>query len=95
MKQKIESINTDFYKDISDIYLDPPKINKFIRRHSNFIETNIKKRFKELELHQNFAIYANGGFGRKEMFPTSDVDISIVEIKKNKNFNNLEKFISY
>ena len=29
------------------------------------------------------------------MFPTSDVDISIVEIKKNKNFNNLEKFISY
>ena len=95
MKQKIESINTDFYKNISDIYLDPPKINKFIRRHSNFIETNIKKRFKELELHQNFAIYANGGFGRKEMFPTSDVDISIVEIKKNKDFSNLEKFISY
>ena len=31
----------------------------------------------------------------KKCFQSSDVDISIVEIKKNKNFNNLEKFISY
>ena len=95
MKQEVEEINTDFFKNISEIYLDPTKINKYIRKRSNFIETNIKKRFKELDLHENYAIYANGGFGRKEMFPTSDVDISIVEIKKNKNFNNLEKFISY
>ena len=94
MKQEVEAINTDFFKNISEIYLDPTKINKYIRKRSNFIETNIKKRFKELDLHKNFAIYANGGFGRKEMFPTSDVDISIVEIKKDKNFNNLEKFIS-
>ena len=95
MKQEVEEINTDFFKNISEIYLDPTKINKYIRKRSNFIEKNIKKRFKELDLHKNFAIYANGGFGRKEMFPTSDVDISIVEIKKDKNFNNLEKFISY
>ena len=36
MKQKIEAINTDFFKNISEIYLDPPKINKYIRKHSNF-----------------------------------------------------------
>ena len=82
MKQEVEAINTDFFKNISKIYLDPTKINKYIRKRSNFIEKNIKKRFKELDLHENFAIYANGGFGRKEMFPTSDVDISIVETKK-------------
>ena len=95
MKEKFESINKDFYNNISDIYLEPTKINKYLRKHSNVIENSIKKKFKDLNLHENFAIYANGGFGRKEMFPTSDVDISIVEIKKNKNFNNLEKFISH
>ena len=29
------------------------------------------------------------------MFPSSDVDISIIEIKKTKNYEDLEKFISY
>ena len=95
MKEKFESINKDFCNNISDIYLEPTKINKYLRKHSNLIENSIKRKFKDLNLHENFVIYANGGFGRKEMFPTSDVDISIVEIKKNKNFNNLEKFISY
>ena len=95
MKEKFESINKDFYNNISDIYLEPTKINKYLRKYSNVIENSIKRKFKDLNLHENFVIYANGGFGRKEMFPTSDVDISIVEIKKNKNFNNLEKFISY
>ena len=95
MKEKFESINKDFYNNISDIYLEPTKINKYLRKHSNVIENSIKRKFKDLNLHENFVIYANGGFGRKEMFPTSDVDISIVEINKNKNFNNLEKFISY
>ena len=95
MNEEFESINKDFYNNISDIYLEPTKINKYLRKHSNVIENSIKRRFKDLNLHENFVIYANGGFGRKEMFPTSDVDISIVEIKKNKNFNNLEKFISY
>ena len=94
MKESFESINKNFYKNISDIYLEPTKINKYLRKHSNIIESFIKKKFKDLNLHENFVIYANGGFGRKEMFPTSDVDISIVEIKKNKNFNNLENFIS-
>ena len=95
MKEKFESINKDFFNNISDIYLEPTKINKYLRKHSNVIENSIKRKFKDLNLHENFVIYANGGFGRKEMFPTSDVDISIVEIKKNKNFNNLENFISY
>ena len=95
MKEKFESINKDFYNNISDIYLEPTKINKYLRKYSNVIENSIKRKFKDLDLHENFVIYANGGFGRKEMFPTSDVDISIVEINKNKNFNNLENFISY
>ena len=51
MNEEFESINKDFYNNISDIYLEPTKINKYLRKHSNVIENSIKRRFKDLNLH--------------------------------------------
>ena len=40
-------------------------------------------------------IYANGGFGRKELYPSSDIDISIIyKNNKTEKIQNLEKFIA-
>ena len=79
MKEQIATINNDFINDFSNIYLDPSKVNKYLNNYSEIIEKDIKDNFIELNLNKNFVIYANGGFGRKEMFPSSDVDISIIE----------------
>ena len=49
----------------------------------------------DLDLDKNFVIYANGGFGRKEIFPISDIDLSIVEKNKSNDFKNLEEFVSF
>ena len=95
MKVKIISIKKDFLNEFPQIYLKPSKINKYLKKHSNKIEIDIKNKFKKLELDKNFAIYANGGFGRKEMFPSSDIDLSIVELNKIQDYGNLEKFISF
>ena len=95
MKEKIISIKKDFLNEFPQIYLKPSKINKYLKKHSNKIEIDIKNKFKKLELNKNFAIYANGGFGRKEMFPSSDIDLSIVELNKIQDYGNLEKFISF
>ena len=95
MKGKIISIKKDFLNEFPQIYLKPSKINKYLKKHSNKIEIDIKNKFKKLELDKNFAIYANGGFGRKEMFPSSDIDLSIVELNKIQDHGNLEKFISF
>ena len=95
MKGKIISIKKDFLNEFPQIYLKPSKINKYLKKHSNKIEIDIKNKFKKLELDKNFAIYANGGFGRKEMFPSSDIDLSIVELNKIQDYGNLEKFISF
>ena len=95
MREKISTINNDYIDDFSNIYLDPSKVNKYLNNYSKIIEKDIKDNFIKLNLNKNFVIYANGGFGRKEMFPSSDVDISIIEIKKTKNYEDLEKFISY
>ena len=95
MKGKIISIKKDFLNEFPQIYQKPSKINKYLKKYSNKIEIDIKNKFKKLELDKNFAIYANGGFGRKEMFPSSDIDLSIVELNKIQDYGNLEKFISF
>ena len=89
------SIQRNYIRKFHEIYSSPSKVNLYLKQNSDEIEKNIRKKYKELNLFEDFAIYANGGFGRKEMFPNSDIDISIVEIKKTKNYKNLEVFISF
>ena len=86
MKDKVSRINNEFYKNFPEIYLKPSKVNKFLKKYTNEVEKEIKNKFLQLKLDKNFVIYANGGFGRKEIFPISDIDISIVEKNKPKDF---------
>ena len=95
MIDNITTINKEFLKNFPEIYSRPSKINKFLNKHSNEVEKNLKNKFLNLNLDKSFAIYANGGFGRKEIFPISDVDISIVEKDVPKNYKNLDEFISF
>ena len=90
-----KNINNDFIEHFPEIYLSPNKINKYLKNHSKHIENIILKNFNDFNLEDDFSIYANGGFGREEMFPSSDIDISIIQNKKTvKNSINLEKFIA-
>ena len=95
MNKNISPINKDFLKKFPEIYSKPSKVNIYLKKHSNEIEKKIIKKFLKLNLDNNFAIYANGGFGRKEIFPISDIDISIIEVKKIRNYKNLEQFITF
>ena len=94
MLERIDNSYQHFIKDFQNIYQNPERVNNFLEENSDNIEKKIEKLFLSLNLDKNFCIYANGGFGRKEMFPSSDIDISIIEISKTKSFENLEKFIS-
>jgi len=94
MLESIDNSYQHFIKDFQNIYKNPEKVNNFLEENSDNIENKIRKLFLNLNLHKNFSIYANGGFGRKEMFPSSDIDISIIQASKTNNYENLEKFIS-
>ena len=94
MLESIDNSYQHFIKDFQNIYKNPEKVNNYLEENSDNIENKIKKLFLNLNLHKNFSIYANGGFGRKEMFPSSDIDISIIQTSKTNNYENLEKFIS-
>ena len=94
MLESSEKIKQHFVKNFTVIYQNPEKINYYLKKNSEVIEKDIRKSFLDLGLESNFCIYANGGFGRKEIFPSSDIDISIVEKSRIQNFKNLEIFIS-
>ena len=94
MLERIDNSYQHFIEDFQNIYQNPEKINNFLNENSNNIEKKIENLFLRLDLNKNFCIYANGGFGRKEMFPTSDIDISIIEMSKPKSYESLEKFVS-
>ena len=64
MKQEITSLNKDYINEFPQIYSKPSKVNSYLKRHSDRIEKDIKTKFRKLELDKDFAIYANGGFGR-------------------------------
>jgi [protein-PII] uridylyltransferase len=95
MSRSIKNINKDFVLHFPEIYTSPNKVNKYLKNHSKQIENIILKHFNDFDLTDDYSIYANGGFGRQEMFPSSDIDISIIQNKKTvKNSINLEKFIA-
>ena len=94
MLERINNSYQYFIKDFQNIYQNPEKVNNFLNENSDNIEKKIENLFLRLNLDKNFCIYANGGFGRKEMFPSSDIDISIIEMSKSKSYENLEKFVS-
>jgi [protein-PII] uridylyltransferase len=89
------NITESFFNNFPEIFHSPEKINAYLQENSNNIEKVIIDDFVGLGLENDFAIYANGGFGRQELYPSSDIDLSIVQKKKNINsYDNLEKFIA-
>ena len=95
MTDKKLTINENYWTNFSKVYKNPSLVNDYLKEHSDNVEQVIVLNFKELGLEEDYSIYANGGFGRKEMFPSSDVDISIITNKTRvKSTENLEKFIA-
>ena len=95
MTDKKLTINENYWTNFSKVYKNPSLVNDYLKEHSDNVEQVIVLNFKELGLEEDYSIYANGGFGRREMFPSSDVDISIITNKTRvKSTENLEKFIA-
>ena len=89
------NLDDEFLNNFPKIYQTPNLINDCLAQNTFKIEKKILNYFKQYDLDKDFVIYANGGFGRKELYPSSDIDISIIyKNNKTKKIQNLEKFIA-
>src|ERR1700704_608865 len=63
---------------LHDAYAKQPKPLVLLKRHAQLIDRIVKSVWTEAGLGAKAALVATGGYGRGELFPSSDVDLLVL-----------------
>ncbi|NKA01607.1 MAG: bifunctional uridylyltransferase/uridylyl-removing protein, partial [Proteobacteria bacterium] len=78
------------------VFLKKRDSQSYLNNHSLLIDKALKKLWEQLDFKSTASLIACGGYGRKELFPYSDIDLLILTSKNLNNSLNqkIEQFIT-
>ena len=82
------------YESLKKIFLTDHNNSKFLRSHSHLIDQLLKKLWLNCGIKNQSSLIAVGGYGRKELFPFSDIDILVLVDSNPNSTEKIEKFIA-
>ena len=96
MHKSLELIDEEFLNDLKILLKNPIGVDKYLKKRTRVIDKALSKRFSEHGLSSRYILCAIGGFGREELFPASDIDLTIIDQDpKKKPEEELNNFISW
>lgn len=63
---------------LAEHFLAHPQVSAYLRRHTAVIDKFVRDCAAQARLSASCAVAALGGFGRREMFPFSDIDVIVI-----------------
>lgn len=63
---------------LRDLYLQKPRANWLLNAHARLVDDLLRKIWQHLDIPKELALLATGGYGRKKLFPYSDIDLLIL-----------------